>query len=93
MLLYFERTVNMKNILIGVFVSVSVLLMGYIGYDEFVKEEKVIYKECNKEELCDDIEVVDVNTDGKINNKTVKIENKDNLLYVNNKKLSCTDKI
>lgn len=43
----------MKNILIGVFAGISVLSLGFITYDKFIKEEKIIYKECNKEELCD----------------------------------------
>ena len=45
--------VIVKNIIIGVFVGISVLSLSYIAYDEFIKEDKIIYKECNKNELCD----------------------------------------
>ena len=44
----------MKNALIGVFAGISVISLGYIVYDSFIKEDKIQLKECNKEELCDE---------------------------------------
>ena len=40
----------MKNILIGVLASLSVILSGYIIYDSFLKAEP----QCNKAELCEE---------------------------------------
>lgn len=122
----------MKNILIGVFVGISVLSLSYIAYDEFIKEDKIIYKECNKNELCDEC-VCDNDNDNvyeneedyvkqqsgiyskngkiykldvykylnenvkiediKINGKLIKLERKENILYVNGKKVGYVDEI
>ena len=46
-----------KNIVIALLLIVSIGSIGYITYDEFIKEEKAIYQECNKEEICDNIDV------------------------------------
>ena len=44
----------MKNILIGVFASISLLLLGFIAYDKFTTKDEVLVKKCNKEEICDE---------------------------------------
>lgn len=44
----------MKNIIIGVLGGISLFSLVYITYDIFIKEDKVIYQECNKEEICDE---------------------------------------
>ena len=122
----------MKNIIIGVFVGISLLPLSYIAYDEFIKEDKIIYKECNKNELCDECvcnndcdndneieesytkqhsgiytkngkfykldayKYLDENVkieDIKINGKLIKLERKENILYVNGKKVGYVDEI
>ena len=40
-----------KNMVIALLLIVSIGSIGYIIYDELLKEEKVELKECNKEEL------------------------------------------
>lgn len=113
----------MKNILISVFATISVLSLGYITYDKFIKENDVVINECNKEELCEEcicddennfddteeetaiidtdmvytnagnvykLEVYDVSkikTENiKLNGKTIKIQNKDDNLLINDSK-------
>ena len=111
-----------KNIVIALLLIVSIGSIGYITYDEFIREEKAIYQECNKEEICDecicdnecdnyDDESIIIESnkvydkDGKVykldvyevnniqtenidlNGKKIKIENKNDELYVNSKKV------
>lgn len=120
----------MKNILIGVLVGISILSLGYIAYDEFIREDKITYTECNKDEICDEcicdndneseieekyiIERSGIYTkngkiykldaykylnenvkieDVKINGKSINLERKDSILYVNGKKVSNVDEI
>ena len=43
-----------KNVVIILLLIVSISFGTYIIYDEFLKEEKMELKDCNKEELCDE---------------------------------------
>ena len=114
----------MKNVLIGVFATISLLSLGFIAYDKFTTKDEVLVKECNKEEICDECICNECNCDGeayeetpiiesnsfyskdgkiykldvydvqkikseniKLNGKNIKLENKDEVLYINNKKI------
>jgi len=43
-----------KNIVILLLLIVSLGALGFIVYDKFIKEEKIVLKECNKEEICEE---------------------------------------
>ena len=66
--MYMKGVGIVKNVLIGVFAGISVISLGYIAYDSFIKEDNIQFKECNKEEICDDnlLEKID-NSDNNFN--------------------------
>ena len=86
----------MKNLLIGILTAISILSLGYITYDKFVRssencsqkgEEYISATEeyFTKLEIYDFANIKSINVT--INGKNVKVENRDDILYINDKKI------